>query len=97
MLIFWYVNSIWELESGSFSSREKRDPQWGKTCFILQGAFCPAVSQGKFLYLHEVIECFLSSKETSCWFLWALTGAESLNISVVLSGPVKCGGGFCEC
>lgn len=82
---------------GVLAQGKRETHSGGKTCFILQGAFCPAVSQGKFLYLHEVIECFLSSEETSCWFLWALTGAESLNISVVLSGPVKCGGGFCEC
>lgn len=30
MLIFWYVNSIWDLEGGSYSSGEKRDPNGGK-------------------------------------------------------------------
>lgn len=38
MLIFWYVNSIWELEGGSFSKGKGR-PQWGKMSFNRQATF----------------------------------------------------------
>lgn len=39
MLIFWYANSIWELEGGSFSSRENRDHSGGKLALFFKALF----------------------------------------------------------
>lgn len=84
MLIFWYANSIWELESESFSSREKRDHSGGKQALLFKAHFSLSVSPGRFLCLQGVMECSLDSKETPCWFPRALTGTQCLTISLVL-------------
>lgn len=72
---------IWKV---GVSAQGKRDPSGGKWALFFQAQFCVAVSPGRFLCPQGAIQHSLHSKQISYWSLWAPTGSQCPNISLVL-------------